>query len=83
MFCYTKPIFNFVLFFVLHFLGGKHVSYLFMLLRGMSPIACNINIIMVLIGLYHSLDGITNLKYTLLCFLTPNKIIFKEKGTSF
>jgi hypothetical protein len=31
---------------------------------------------MILIGLYYPLDGITNLKYKLLCFLTPNKIIF-------
>ncbi len=29
------------------------------------------------IGLYHPLDGITNLRYKLLCFLTPNKKIFK------
>ncbi len=35
------------------------------------------------IGLYHPLDGIANLKYKLLCFLTPNKKNFKEKGTSF
>ena len=34
-------------------------------------------------GLYHPLDGVTNLKYKLLYFLTPNKKIFKEKGTSF
>jgi hypothetical protein len=34
------------------------------------------------IGLYHPLDSITNLKYKLLCFLTPNKKIIK-KGTSF
>jgi hypothetical protein len=34
-------------------------------------------------GLYHALEGITNLKYKLLYFLTPNKNIFKEKGTSF
>ena len=34
-------------------------------------------------GLYHPLDGITNLKYKLLYFLTPNKKNFKEKGTSF
>ncbi len=27
-------------------------------------------------GLYHPIDGITNLKYKLLCFLTCNKIIF-------
>jgi len=33
------------------------------------------------IGLYHPLDGITNLKYKLLCFLTPNKK--KDKGISF
>ncbi len=32
------------------------------------------------IGLYHPLDGVTNLKYKLLCFLTPNKIILQEKG---
>jgi hypothetical protein len=36
-----------------------------------------------LIGLYYPLDDITNLKYKLLCFLTLNKINFKEKGTSF
>jgi hypothetical protein len=34
-------------------------------------------------GLYHPLDGVTNLKYELLYFLTPNKKEFKEKGTSF
>ncbi len=33
-------------------------------------------------GLYHPLDGVTNLKYNLLFFLTPN-IFFEEKGTSF
>jgi hypothetical protein len=37
----------------------------------------------ILIGLYYPLDGITNLKYKLLCFLTLNKKNFKEKGTSF
>jgi hypothetical protein len=31
------------------------------------------------IGLYHSLDGITNVKYKLLCFLTPNKKIQIER----
>ncbi len=34
-------------------------------------------------GLYHRLDGITNLKYKLFYFLTPIKKNFKEKGTSF
>ncbi len=34
-------------------------------------------------GLFHPLDGITNLKYKLLYFLTPNQKNFKEKGTSF
>ncbi len=34
-------------------------------------------------GLYHPLDGLTNLKYKLLYFLTRNKNNFKEKGTSF
>ncbi len=34
-------------------------------------------------GLYYALDGITNLKYKLLYFLTTNKTNFKEKGTSF
>jgi hypothetical protein len=34
-------------------------------------------------GLYHPLDGATNLKYKLSYFLTPNKKKFKEKGTSF
>ena len=37
----------------------------------------------VTIGLYHPLDGATNLKYKLLCFSTPNKQNFKEKGASF
>ncbi len=36
-----------------------------------------------LMGLYHPLDGDTNLKYKLLGFLTPNKKKFKEKGISF
>jgi hypothetical protein len=34
-------------------------------------------------GLYHPLDGDTNLKYKMLCFLTPNKKNLKEKGTKF
>ncbi len=34
-------------------------------------------------GLYHQLDGITNLKYKLLYFSTPNKKNFKDRGTSF
>jgi hypothetical protein len=29
-------------------------------------------------GLYPPLDGVTNLEYNLLCFLTPNKIIFSK-----
>ncbi len=33
-------------------------------------------------GLYHPLGGDTNLKYKLLCFLTPNKKI-KEKSSGF
>ncbi len=33
--------------------------------------------------LYHPLDGVTNLKYKLLYFLTPNKKNFKEEGTNF
>jgi hypothetical protein len=33
-------------------------------------------------GLYHPLDGITNLNYKLLYFITTTKKI-KEKGTSF
>jgi hypothetical protein len=33
--------------------------------------------------LYHPLDGITNLKYKLLCFSTPNKNFFRENSTSF
>ncbi len=32
-----------------------------------------------LIGLYRLLDGVTNLKYKLLCFCTRNKRKFKEK----
>ncbi len=35
------------------------------------------------IGLYHPLDGITNLKYKLLCFLTRNKKISKRKALAF
>jgi len=34
-------------------------------------------------GLYHLLDGDTNLKYKLLCFLTPNKKISKKKALAF
>jgi hypothetical protein len=34
-------------------------------------------------GLYHLLDGDTNLKYKLLCFLTPNKKISKRKVLAF
>ncbi len=34
-------------------------------------------------GLYHPLDGVSNLKYKLLYFLTTNKKFFEEKGTSF
>ncbi len=30
-------------------------------------------------GLYHPLDGKTNLKYKLLCFLTPNKNIQRKR----
>jgi hypothetical protein len=41
------------------------------------------NEVMRTIGLYHPLDGINNLKYKLLCFLTPNKKIYTEKLTSF
>jgi hypothetical protein len=33
-------------------------------------------------GLYHPPNSDTNLKYKLLCFLTPTKKI-KEKGTGF
>ncbi len=35
------------------------------------------------IGCFHLLDGITNLKYKLLRFLTTNKKHLKEKGTGF
>ncbi len=35
------------------------------------------------IGLFHPLDGITNLKYGLLCFLTPNKKKSKRKAIAF
>jgi hypothetical protein len=34
-------------------------------------------------GLYHPLDGVTNLKYKLLYFLTPNKKISKRKALAF
>ncbi len=33
---------------------------------------------LLLMGLYHPLDGITNLKYKLLYFLTPNKKFQRE-----
>jgi hypothetical protein len=33
-------------------------------------------------GLYHPLDGITNLEYNLMCFLTPNKIILDVISTA-
>jgi hypothetical protein len=36
-----------------------------------------------LTGLNHQLDGDTNLKNTLLCFLTPNKKISKKKALAF
>ncbi len=36
-----------------------------------------------IIGLYHPLDGTTNLKYTLLCFLTSNKKISDKKALAF
>ncbi len=32
-----------------------------------------------LMGLYHPLDGDTNLKYKLLCFLTHNKKVQRER----
>jgi len=34
-------------------------------------------------GLYHPLDGDTNLKYKLLHFLTPNKKIQRQKALAF
>ncbi len=34
-------------------------------------------------GLYHPLDGVTNLKYKLLYFLTPNKKNSKKKALAF
>ncbi len=34
-------------------------------------------------GLYHPLDGGTNIKYKLLCFLTPYKKISKKKPLAF
>jgi hypothetical protein len=40
-------------------------------------------VVVATMGLYHPLDGDANIKYKLLCFLTPNKKNFKEKGTSF
>jgi len=36
-----------------------------------------------LIGLYHPLNGITNLKYKLMCFLTINKKISKRNALAF
>ncbi len=40
-------------------------------------------VVVATLGLYHPLDGDTNLKYKLLCFLIPNKKDFKEKDTCF
>ena len=37
----------------------------------------------ILIGLHHPLEGITNLRYKLLCFLTPNKKNSKRKALAF
>ncbi len=37
----------------------------------------------ITMGLYHPLDGDTNLKYKLLCFLTPNKKNSKRKALAF
>jgi len=34
-------------------------------------------------GLYHPLDGVTNVKCKLLCFLTPNKKFSKRKALAF
>jgi hypothetical protein len=34
-------------------------------------------------GFYHPLDGVTNLKYKLLYFLTPNKKISERKALAF
>jgi hypothetical protein len=34
-------------------------------------------------GLYHPPDGVTNLKYKLLCFLIPNKKFSKRKVLAF
>jgi hypothetical protein len=48
-----------------------------------SVVKLNVVSLGVPMGLYHPLDGITNLKYKLLYFSTPNKKVFKEKGTSF
>jgi hypothetical protein len=39
--------------------------------------------LVLLIGLYHPLDGVTNLKYKLLCFLTPDKKNSKRKALAF
>jgi hypothetical protein len=36
-----------------------------------------------LMGLYHPLDGLTNPKYNLLCFLTTKIFLGREEGTSF
>ncbi len=35
------------------------------------------------VGFYHPLDGITNLEYKLMCFLTPNKKISKRNVVAF
>ncbi len=43
----------------------------------------NFQILLNTIGLYHPLDGITNLKYMLLCFLTPNKFFIQKKALAF
>jgi hypothetical protein len=33
----------------------------------------------IVIGFYHPLDGVTNLKYNFLCFLTPDKKYQRER----
>ncbi len=45
-----------------------------------TPVAQMLNGTM---GLYHPLDGDTNLRYKLLCFLTPNKKNSKRKAQAF
>jgi len=54
-----------------------------MLTNGILKIVGSVHKEIRIIGLYQPIDGITNLRYKLLCFLTPNKKISKRKALAF